>query len=114
MITKEIVGSTGKIDFDTIYESTNALYKGEIKVKIAGAYGLERLIRILKENGVRSSTELESVVTKEPKAQIALKGTKSIATLGSGTLSSPMGWIEVSSALVQEEEADIQVSIYKP
>ncbi|MGI6747334.1 MAG: peptidoglycan DD-metalloendopeptidase family protein [Anaerovoracaceae bacterium] len=101
VITKEIVGSTEKIDFDTIYESTNALYKGEIKVKTAGAYGVREIrSEVLKENGVIvSSTELESVVTKEPKAQIALKGTKSIATFtGSGTLSSPMGRIEVSSA----------------
>lgn len=101
VITKEIVSSNEKINYDTVYEATNTLYKGEIKVKTAGVYGVREIrSEVIKENGVLvSSAELESVVTKEPQAQVALKGTKSIATFtGSGTLSSPMGRIEVSSA----------------
>lgn len=40
-----------------------------------------------------------SVVTAEPQDQVALKGTKSIATFtGSGSFSSPVSHIEISSA----------------
>ncbi|MDD4564960.1 MAG: peptidoglycan DD-metalloendopeptidase family protein [Eubacteriales bacterium] len=101
VLTKEMAVATEKIDFNIVYESTSVLYKGEIKVKTAGVYGVREIkSEILKENGVLvSSTEVESVVTEEPKAQVALKGTKSISTFtGSGTLSSPMGRIEISSA----------------
>lgn len=101
VLTKEIIATTEEIDFNTVYESTNTLYKGEIKVKTTGVYGVKEIrSEVLKENGVLvSSAEVESVVTEEPKAQVALKGTKSVSTFtGGGTLSSPMGRIEISSA----------------
>jgi murein DD-endopeptidase MepM/ murein hydrolase activator NlpD len=100
VLTKEIVAATEKIDFKTVYENTGALYKGEVKVKSAGVYGTKEVkTEVTKENGtVVASVELDSVVTAEPQDQIALRGTKSIATFtGSGSLSSPMGRIEVSS-----------------
>lgn len=101
VLTKEIVTATEKIDYKTVYENTNTLYKGEVKVKTPGVYG-KREVRteLIKENGVVvASTELGSVVTAEPQNQVALKGTKSIATFtGSGTLSSPVARIEISSA----------------
>ncbi|MDD3200255.1 MAG: peptidoglycan DD-metalloendopeptidase family protein, partial [Eubacteriales bacterium] len=93
--------ATEKIDFDVVYDSTDTLYKGEIKVKTAGVYGTKEIrSEVQKENGiVVSSTMIESVVTAEPQPQVALKGTKSIATFtGSGTLSSPLSHVEVSSA----------------
>ncbi|MEL7656283.1 MAG: G5 domain-containing protein, partial [Bacillota bacterium] len=99
--TKEVVATTEKIDFKTEYESTSALYKGEVKVKTAGVYGTKEIrTEVTKENGiVVASAELNTVVTAEPQNQIALKGTKSIATFtGSGTFSSPVSHIEVSSA----------------
>ncbi len=40
---KELIASTEKIDFNTVYEETNTLNKGEIKVKTAGAYGSKDL-----------------------------------------------------------------------
>jgi len=101
VLTKEIVAATEKIDFKTQYESTNSLYKGEVKVKTAGVYGTKEVrTELTKENGiVVASAPLDSVVTAEPQDQVALKGTKSIATFsGSGTFSSPLGRIEVSSA----------------
>ncbi len=101
VLTKEIVATTEKIDFDVVYDSTDTLYKGEIKVKTAGVYGTKEIrSEVQKENGnVVSSTVIESVVTAEPQPQVALKGTKSIATFtGSGTLSSPLNRIEISSA----------------
>jgi len=99
--TKEIVASTEKINFKTIYETTNTLYKGEVQVKTAGVYGTKEVrTELVKENGVIvASTQLDSVVTSEPQAQVALKGTKSIATFtGSGSFSSPVAHIEISSA----------------
>jgi len=101
VLTKEIVAATEKIDFKTEYESTNTLYKGEVKVKTAGVYGTKEVrTELVKENGVVVATaQLDSVVTAEPQDQVALKGTKSIATFtGSGTFSSPVGRIEISSA----------------
>lgn len=99
--TKEIVATTEKIDFKTVYETTGSLYKGEVKVKTAGVYGTKEVrTELVKENGVVvASAQLDSVVTAEPQDQVALKGTKSIATFtGSGTFSSPVGRIEISSA----------------
>lgn len=99
--TKEIVATTEKIDFKTVYEDTGSLYRGEVKVKTAGVYGTKEVrTEFVKENGVVvASAPLDSVVTAEPQDQVALKGTKSIATFtGSGSFSSPVGRIEISSA----------------
>lgn len=99
--TKEVVASTEKIDFKTVYESTNTLYKGEVKVKTAGVYGTKEVrTEVTKENGVVvASAQMDSVVTAQPQDQVALKGTKSIATFtGSGSFSSPLARIEISSA----------------
>ncbi len=77
------------------------LYKGQVKVKSAGVYGTKELKKeITKENGVViASAEMGSVVTAEPQDQVALKGTRSVATFtGSGSLSIPVAHIEVSSA----------------
>lgn len=98
---KEIVATNAKIDFKTVYENTNTLYRGEVKVKTQGVYGTKQIkTEVTKENGiVVASKELETVITAQPQNQVALKGTKSIATfVGSGSLSSPVGHIEVSSA----------------
>lgn len=99
--TKEVVAAAEKIDFKTIYENTGTLYKGEVKVKTPGVYGTKEIrTEVTKENGVVvASAELESIVTAEPQDQVALKGTKSIATFaGTGSLSSPVSHIEISSA----------------
>lgn len=98
---KEVVAAAEKIDFKTVYENSSTLYKGEVKVKTAGVYGTKEVkTEITKENGVVvASAQMDAVVTAEPQNQIALKGTKSIATFsGSGSLSSPLAHIEVSSA----------------
>lgn len=98
---KEVVAAAEKIDFKTVYENTSTLYKGEVKVKTPGVYGTKEVrTEVTKENGVVvATTELETVVTAEPQNQVALKGTKSLATfVGSGALSSPVSHIEVSSA----------------
>lgn len=107
--TKEIVAATEKMDFKTVYEKTNALYKGETKVKSAGVYGQKEVkTEVTKENGVVVATNvISSTVIAEPKDQIALKGTKALTAYarsssgsgsGSGVLSKPMSNIQVSSA----------------
>jgi murein DD-endopeptidase MepM/ murein hydrolase activator NlpD len=99
--TKEVVAATEKVDYKTVYENTNTLYKGEVKVKTAGVYGTKEVrTEVTKENGVIvASAQLDSAVTAQPQDQVALKGTKSIATFtGSGSLSSPLARIEISSA----------------
>lgn len=88
--TKEVVASTEKIDFNTVYEETNTLNKGEIKVKTPGVYGSKSVkAEVTKENGVIMATNvIESVVTAQPQNQIALKGTKAtvkyVASRGGG------------------------------
>ena len=79
--TKEMITSTEKIDFNTVYEETNTLYKGETKVKTAGVYGSQQVTsEVTKENGaVITANVVASVVTAQPQDQVALKGTKSKA-----------------------------------
>lgn len=97
----ERLSTTEKIDYNIVYEETNTLYKGEIKVKTAGVYGKREVIKeIVKENGlVVATSEVSSSVVSQPSTQINLKGTKSLATLvGTGAFVSPMGHLEISSA----------------
>lgn len=98
---KEIITAKEKIEYNTVYESTNTLYNGQVKVKSPGVYGTKEVkSEVTKENGiVVASQQVATAVTAEPISQVTLKGTKSIATFtGSGSLSSPMGKIQVSSA----------------
>ncbi len=93
VITVEKVAESKKVDYKTVYENTNALYKGEVKVKSAGVYGEEKVVsEVVKENGVWVSTKvLSAEVVSEPVTQIALKGTKSLSTfVGSGQLATPL------------------------
>lgn len=99
--TKEIVATTEKIDYKTVYENSNTLFKGEVKVKTAGVNGTRQIkTEVTKENGVLiASNQLDSVVTAEPKDQVALTGTKPLTAFkGSGNLSNPLSRIIVSSA----------------
>ncbi|MBN7772379.1 C40 family peptidase [Clostridium aminobutyricum] len=76
--TKELISSTEKIDFNTVFEETNSLYKGETKVKTPGVYGSKEISsEVIKENGVITASKvIDSVLTAEPQNQVALKGTK--------------------------------------
>ena len=88
--TKELIASTEAIEFTTVYEETNTLYKGEVQVKTAGVLGSKQVkAEVSKVNGVITATQvLDSVVTAEPQTQIALQGTKPgakyVASRGSG------------------------------
>ncbi|QHI73584.1 LysM peptidoglycan-binding domain-containing protein [Aminipila terrae] len=47
--TRELVSSTEKIDFNTVYEESGSLYKGEIKIKTAGVYGSKMSLQKLQK-----------------------------------------------------------------
>lgn len=101
VITKEIVTTEERIDFQTVYQNTDALYKGEVKIKTAGVYGTKEIkYEVTKENDKAvASSVIESKVAAEPQTQIALKGIKSrSADAKSGILSKPLKKIDVSSA----------------
>ena len=88
--TKELIITTAKIDFSTVYEKTNILNQGEVKIKTAGIYGSKQISsEIMKENGVITATKIiNSVTTAQPQNQIALKGTRAnpryVASRGGG------------------------------
>lgn len=99
ILTKERVTKTENIKFDTVFENTNTLYKGQVKVKKTGVYGKKEIVtEIVKENGVQTSAiELSTTILSKPEAQIAYKGTKSLATfVGSGSFVNPVP-VHVSS-----------------
>lgn len=94
IITIEKIAETKDIPFKTVYENSKTLYKGDVKVKTQGIYGKEKVTaEITKENGVWVSTKVISTErVSEPKAEIALKGTKLLSTfVGSGYFSAPIG-----------------------
>lgn len=92
VITKEIKEYTEYITFETEYEDTSILYKGEYRVKKAGVKG-EREVKaeISKENGVEVGRNiLEEDIMKEPTTKIVLKGTKNPPPrIGTGKLAKP-------------------------
>jgi len=107
----ETVTSQERVAYNTNYEETDSLYKGQTQVKAIGSYGSKEIVsEVVKENGVVvASTVLSETVTQEPVTQVTLKGTKAAPVYtasasasgsgsGSGKLSSPVGRIEVSSA----------------
>ena len=83
VVTKELTNSTEKIAFNTVYENSNSLYKGETKVKTPGAYGTKEVSsEVTKENGAITAVNVvNTVVTAEPVNEVALKGTKAKATV---------------------------------
>jgi murein DD-endopeptidase MepM/ murein hydrolase activator NlpD len=98
--TVEIASEVEFIDFQTNYQNSDELYKGQTQVLIAGVPGTKtKQTQITKENGiVVESVEIASAVTAEPQPQTSLVGTKPLETFtGSGQLISPLTHIEISS-----------------
>lgn len=101
--TKENVVATESIPYETVYEETNSMYRGQSKVKTAGENGSKQTTtEIIKQNGiVVASTLLDETVLSEPKNQVSLKGTAAIPVYtGSqslGVLANPMSHMEISS-----------------
>lgn len=79
---KEKVTSERAVEFDTVYEDTDALYEGEEEVKTEGVQGTEKVTEVVtKSNGAVVSTKVLSAKTvKAPESAVALRGTKAKET----------------------------------
>lgn len=92
VITKEYVELVEDIPFETAYEDTESLYKGDKKITVQGQEG-KREIKgyVVKENGVQVDIEVvnENIVA-EPKTRVIAQGTKERpATMATGIFSNP-------------------------
>lgn len=100
VVTTEVVTATESIPYSTSYTNSSSLYKGQTKVQTAGVNGSkETVVQIVKRNGYETSRAvLSEKVLAQPVTQIALTGTKAVPiSTGSGTLSSPLYPLTVSS-----------------
>lgn len=79
---KEKVTSERAVEFDTVYEDTDALYEGEEEVKTEGVQGTEKVTEVVtKSNGAVVSTKVLSAKTvKAPESVVVLRGTKAKET----------------------------------
>lgn len=79
---KEKVTSERAVEFDTVYEDTDALYEGEEEVKTEGVQGAEKVTEVVtKSNGAVVSTKVLSAKTvKAPESAVVLRGTKAKET----------------------------------
>lgn len=104
VVTSEVQEYNEYIAFETEYEETDILYKGEHRIKKAGKKG-EREVKaeVFKENGIEINRSiLEEKIIEEPTTKVVLKGTKNpppkIGTgklakpTSRGVLTSPFGW----------------------
>lgn len=106
--TTETVVATETIPYETTFEETSSMFKGQSKVKTAGISGSKQVTsQVVKQNGVVvASNVLTEQILAEPQNQISLKGTAAVPVYtasvestakSSGVLGAPMGHIEVSS-----------------
>ena len=90
--TKEYIELVEGIPFETEYEQTDVLYKGDKKIIAHGEEG-EREIKgyLVKENGVETDREIvEEKILSEPKTRVIAEGTKPRpATMATGFFSNP-------------------------
>lgn len=88
------------LDYDTTYEDSASLYKGETSTKRKGEPG-ERSVKakIVKNNGIEvAKLELSSEITKQPVTAIVVRGTKELPpTKGTGTFSYPVSGFRLTS-----------------
>jgi len=77
----DLTVSTESIDFDTSYERTDSLYRGESEVKRAGVSGMREVTSktTVAEDGSITTEVIKTIVTLEPENQILLVGTKTPA-----------------------------------
>lgn len=98
--TVEVATYIDKIPYETEYEDTKSLYKGEKQTKVEGVDGEKEITaRITRENGIAVATkELKSKVLSEPTTEIILKGTKELPPLqGTGRLKYPLSSYRLTS-----------------
>jgi len=90
--TKEYVELMEDIPFETEYENTESLYKGDKKITVQGVEG-KREIKgyVVKENGAQVDIEIvDENILSEPKTRVIAQGTKPRpATMATGLFSNP-------------------------
>jgi len=90
--TKEYVELVEEIPFETEYEETASLYKGDKKITIQGEEG-KREVKgyVVKENGAEVDIEVvDEKIIAEPKTRVIAQGTKPRpATMATGIFSNP-------------------------
>lgn len=98
--TVEIATYPEPIAYQTEYEDTNTLYKGETNTKVQGVNG-ERSVtaRITRQNGIQvAATVLSSEIISEPTTAVILRGTKERpSTVGTGNLRYPVSGFRLTS-----------------
>ncbi|WP_078378461.1 peptidoglycan DD-metalloendopeptidase family protein [Sutcliffiella halmapala] len=101
VIVEEESSRNEEVPFAQEVEEDRDLPKGETKIKQQGVNGEKNIQSIVtKENGVTVKTEVtHEEVVKEPVAHIVVKGTKVIASRGSGSLAWPAVGGYVSSKM---------------
>jgi murein DD-endopeptidase MepM/ murein hydrolase activator NlpD len=90
--TTEVAKYKENIPFEQKVEFSSSLYKDQTNIKVKGAYGERDIVaEVVKINGIEDSkTVISEKVTKEPKTQVVVKGTKEIpAKKGTGTFKMP-------------------------
>lgn len=92
VVTTEIKDYAEDIAYETEYEETSVLYKGEYKIKQSGKKGKREVkAEISKENGIETNRNiLEEKITSEPTTKVVLKGIKNPPPrIGTGKLARP-------------------------
>lgn len=98
--TVEVATYSDIIPYDTNYEDSAGLYKGEQSTKVKGVNGeREVTARIIRDNGIEvDRVELSSVVIKEASPAVVLRGTKDLPPLqGTGKLKAPVSGYRITS-----------------
>ncbi|MCR5482345.1 MAG: peptidoglycan DD-metalloendopeptidase family protein [Clostridia bacterium] len=112
--TTEVIKSTELIPYETTFENTSKLYKGQTSVKSAGQNGSKEVeAQVVKNNGyIVASTVLSEQILSQPVTQVSYQGTANApasaskaksssysgpVTAGTGSLGSPVSHIEISS-----------------
>jgi len=90
--TKEYIELVEEIPFETAYEETASLYKGDKKITVQGKEG-QREVKgyVVKENGSEVDIEIvDEKIISEPKTRIIAQGTKvRPTTMATGIFSNP-------------------------
>lgn len=76
--TQQQVTSDKALAYDTVYEDTDELYEGEEEIATPGVDGSRRVVElVVEQNGAETSrTEMKSVETAAPVAEVIRRGTK--------------------------------------
>lgn len=76
--TTELAPYKENIPFEQKVEFSSSLYKDQTSIKVKGEYGERDIVaEVVKINGIEDSrTVISEKVTKEPKTQVVVKGTK--------------------------------------